>query len=308
MYKHKLKPHTVAKVHLRFETKPAEQLQIDWKENISMVSKHGEVFNFNIFTTTLGFSRLHDFVYCKTKTREDVERCLITTFKYIGGIPEHLLADNMATIVDINGFSKKVNKEFAQFVKDMGTGIKLCKTHSPQTKGKDETANKFMTWLIPYNHEFENEEDLIRIITNIRNKVNATVHQTTNIPPILLFEKEKEYLLPLPSEQLMQSYLVNVEKTKVYPDSLIYYKGKKYSVSPKYIGKLVQVKQAENMLYIYHDKELIASHEINFKIINYAPEHYKEGLQIAMPYRENLEIEAFANNNLKKLDSLLSNK
>ena len=25
----------------------------------------------------------------------------------------------------------------------------------PQTKGKDENANKFMNWLLPYDHEIE---------------------------------------------------------------------------------------------------------------------------------------------------------
>ena len=104
----------------------------------------------------------------------------------------------------------------------MGTSVTLCKPRSPETKGKDETANKFMNWLIPYNHEFEDEEELIRIIEKIRNKVNSTVNQTTNVPPILLFEKEKEYLSPLPNTRVMSSYLVNVEKSKVYPDSLIY--------------------------------------------------------------------------------------
>lgn len=44
-----------------------------------MISKHGELFEFNIFSTTLGYSRLHNFIYSKTKTREDVERCLMTT-------------------------------------------------------------------------------------------------------------------------------------------------------------------------------------------------------------------------------------
>jgi len=306
LIKHSLKPTKPTKVHLRFETLPGEQLQIDWKENIEMISKHGEIFEFNIFTSTLGYSRLHDFVYSKTKTREDVERCLITTFKYIGGIPEHILADNMASIVDINGNGRTVNKEFVQFTKDIGTKIKLCRPRTPQTKGKDETANKFMAWLIPYNHEFENEEELIRIIESIRNKVNNMVNQTTNVPPILLFEKEKEYLLSLPSSSVMDSYLINIEKIKVCQDSLIYYKGKRYSVSPKYINRLVSIKQIDNVLYIYHSKELIATHEINEKIINYIPEHYKEGLGITMPYKERTDIENYATSNLQKLDNLLT--
>lgn len=303
--KHNLKPNKSQKVHLRYETGPGDQLQFDWKEDIRMISKHGEIFEFNVFSVTLGYSRMHNFVYSKTKTREDVERCLITTFKYFSGVPKSLLTDNMRAIVDINGTKRKINPEFNQFAKDMGTDIKLCKPRSPETKGKDETANKFMSWLIPYNNEFENEEELIQIIENIRNKVNSTVHQTTNVPPILLFQKEKEYLLPLPSNKVMLSYLESMEKTKVYPDSLIYYKGKKYSVPPKYINQYVQVKQTDNILYIYHNKQLIATHEINLKLINYAKEHYVEGLKITMPYREKSDIERYANDNLKRLDKLL---
>ena len=303
--KHNLKPNKSQKVHLRYETDPGDQLQFDWKEDIRMISKHGEIFEFNVFSATLGYSRMHNFVYSKTKTREDVERCLIATFKYFSGVPKSLLTDNMRAIVDINGTKRKINLEFNQFAKDMGTDIKLCKPRSPETKGKDETANKFMSWLIPYNNEFENEEELIQIIENIRNKVNSTVHQTTNVPPILLFQKEKEYLLPLPSNKVMLSYLESMEKTKVYPDSLIYYKGKKYSVPPKYINQYVQVKQTNNILYIYHNKQLIATHEINLKLINYAKEHYVEGLEITMPYKEKGDIERYANDNLKRLDKLL---
>ena len=306
--KHNLKPSKSSKVHLRYETDPGEQLQFDWKEDLKMISRHGEIFEFNIFSTTLGFSRLHNFVYSKTKTREDVERCLMTTFKYMNGVPKKMLTDNMRAVADINGEIIKVNPEFAQFVKDMGTTIKLCRPYSPETKGKDETANKFMKWLIPYNHEFEDEEELIKIIENIKKKVNSTINQTTNVPPILLFEKEKEYLLPLPSNRMMMSYLVDVEKSKVYTDSLIYYKGKRYSVNPKYIDQYVQAKQIDNILYIYHNKQLIATHEITNKIINYTSEHYKEGLEQIMSYKNKEDIEKYTADNLRKLDALLIKK
>ena len=92
----------------------------------------------------------------------------------------------------------------------------------------------------------------------------------------------------------------------MYPDSLIYYKGKRYSVNPKYIGQFVQAKQIDNILYIYHNKQLIATHEINKKIINYTAEHYKEGLKLSMPYKNKEDIEKYTKDNLKKLDLLLS--
>ena len=165
-----------------------------------------------------------------------------------------------------------------------------------------------MNWLIPYNHEFEDEKELLEIITKIRNKVNSTVNQTTNIQPILLYKKEKEYLSDLPSIQIMNSYLMDVEKSKVTNDSLIYYKGQRYSVSPKYIGQFVKAKQIDNTLYLYHNKELIAMHEINKKIFNYTKDHYSECLKITMPYKSDNEIDKLTQKNLQNLDRLLISK
>ena len=139
-----------------------KQLQFDWKEDIRMVSKHGEVFEFNILSSTLGSSRLHVFMYSKFKTRIDVQRSLIKTFEYIGGLPEELLTDNMSNIV--NTKTGEFSDEFKAFIKDIGINAKKCKPRHPYTKGKDESANRFMSWLIPYNHEFEDEEELVKII------------------------------------------------------------------------------------------------------------------------------------------------
>lgn len=142
--KNKLKEPKNKEVHPRYETKVGQQLQFDWKEDVQLISKHGEIFNFNIFSATLSWSRLHVFVYSINKTRADVERCLIHVFKYIGGVPEELLTDNMKSVVDLitkdGKTTKKVNAEFRQFVKDMGTTIKTCKARSPETKRKSRIS------------------------------------------------------------------------------------------------------------------------------------------------------------------------
>ena len=129
--KYNLKPKKNNKAHLRYETEFGQQLQFDWKEDIKMVSKHGELFEFNIFSSTLGASRLHIFIYSKFKTRIDVQRCLIKAFEYIGGVPKGLLTDNMSSIVDTK--TRTFYKEFITFkitlssvvfgYKYVGTGI-----------------------------------------------------------------------------------------------------------------------------------------------------------------------------------------
>ena len=61
-------------------------------------------------------------------------------------------------------------------------------------------------------------------------------------------------------------------------------------------------------MYIYHNKQLIATHEITSKLINYAHEHYAAGLKTSMPYKNSLDIDKYAKENLEKFDNLLWKK
>ena len=300
--KEKLKNKNNNKVHLRYETEYGKQLQFDWKEDMQMISKHGEVFEFNIFTATLGASRMHVFIYSKYKTRLDVQRCLVKTFEYIRGVPEEILTDNMSSI--INEKTHKFNKEFIAFTKDMQTKPRKCKPRHPYTKGKDESANRFMNWLLPYNHEFENEEELIKIIENINYKVNRKINSTTGVAPIMLYNKEKEYLKPLPNKKILDEYLSTTIQIKVFNDSLFYYKGKRYSVPIQFINKTLNVYENNNKLYVYYNRKLITIHDISEKNINYKEKDYIEGLQSVLNNKTQLEIENMAKSNLEKLNQL----
>jgi len=303
--KHKLKPNKANKLHLRFETDYGEQLQFDWKEDIKMISKKGEIFQFNVLSSTLCASRLHIFCYSKNRTKEDVYRCLIETFKYINGVPKETLTDNMSSIA--NTTTKKFYPEYIQFCKDMGCNPKKCKPRSPQTKGKDESSNRFMSWLVPYNNEFETEEDLIKILEYLNKKINKEVNTTTGITPIMLYQKEKEHLLPLPSNKVLDSYLLDTKAIKVSDESLIYYKGKKYSVPPKLINQTIKLKELDNKLYIYYNSDLVTMHNISNKPINYLSEHYKEGLSMILTSKSEIEIDVMVEKNLKLFDSIGSN-
>ena len=300
--KNKLKPQKNNKSHVRFETDFGIQLQFDWKEDIKMISKHGEIFEFNIFSATLGASRLHVFLYSKFKTRIDVQRCLVETFEYIGGVTKEILTDNMSSIVDTK--TGKFYKEFISFVKDIGVFAKHCKPKHPFTKGKDESANRFMSWLIPYNHEFEDEKDLIEIIKKINLEVNKQVNDTIGVAPIMLYAKEKEYLKPLPSEKILNEYKIDTIRVKVSNESLFYYKGKKYSVPIKFIDHTLDIQENDNKLYVYYNKELITMHEISENKINYKEEHYMEGLAMSLKNKEQSEIQELARNNLNILNKL----
>ena len=64
-----------------------------------MISKHIELFEFNIFSTTLRATRFYIFMYSKFTTRIDVQKCLVKEL-YIEGVPMELLTDNINSIVN----------------------------------------------------------------------------------------------------------------------------------------------------------------------------------------------------------------
>lgn len=294
----KKKNHT--EPHVRYETDKGEVLQVDWKEDVRLVNKHGVVFIFNLFVATLGFSRMHYFIYSRTKTEVDFLRCLIEVFYKMGGKPLKVLTDNMSSIVTLRGKSKHKHAKILAFEKDLNIQIKLCKVRSPETKGKDESANRYVSRLLAYNNEFQDENDILKMIDQLNSRVNSEVNQTTNIPPIILFNKEKEYLQPLPHHHLLETYIDDVIKQVVPPTLLVNYKGCGYSVPPKFINKSVRLVPCVNKLHIYFNTELIAIHEIKKQKINYNNSHYKEALATVIK-SDSIDIDEIAEQNLARL-------
>ena len=298
-----LKPADKSKGHPRFETPAGKQAQVDWKEDVKLISKYNEEFIFNVFSYKLGNSRYCHFEYKKHRTQQDVFDSLIKAFKETGGVPKEILFDNMRTVVDIVDNRRRINTKMQAFADDFGFKISLCKPRKSYTKGKVEAANKFVEWILAYNYDFEDEDDLISKIKNINNKVNQYECQATGVPPLLLFQKEKEYLQPLPKNLIIESYMDHELRTSVHKDSLVNYKGRKYSVPPKYIGKDVLLKQIDNQLYIYCNIELIRIHQISNKNFNYEPEDYKA--LMSQSIKNDNDLDNIVLENLNILDSFL---
>lgn len=292
------------KPHVLYEVDPGEQLQVDWKENMKIHLEDNSVIKFNVFSATLGYSREHVFIYTTTKTTDDFIRCIIETFRKLGGVSEKVLTDNMSAVVSVNGKNKKVIPKINQVFKDLNCKLELCKARTPETKGKTENSNKFVKWIYAYDYKLKSEAELIDVIQNtITAQSNQQINSGTKLPPHTLFRKEKEYLKPLPSKILLESYIEEHYRATVPSTLLLDYKGKKYSVAPAYVGKRVDIYPIDNCIYIYYNKQLITKHNITQNTINYHKEHYEKSLSIMIKNSE-IDIEAAANRNLKRLEKL----
>ena len=298
-----IRPAKADKGHPRFETGPGIQAQVDWKEDISIVSKNGELFTFQVFSYKLGYSRYPNFIYKLYKTRQDVFDCLIESFKATGGVPHEILFDNMSSVVDMYGKNRRINERMLRFAKDFDFKIRLCKPRHSYTKGKVEAMNKFVNWILPYQGEFETEDELIAILDKICEKVRKRPCEETGVPPYLLLQKEKEYLRPLPNRNVVESYLSHNRQTIVRKDSMVTFNKCKYSVPADYIGKPVRLLVVKNELRIYYSTDLISKHLLSTQRLNYLPDHYRQLLSRRIS--DDIAIEELATRNLQQLDALL---
>ena len=288
----------------RYETDIGDMAQADWKESIELTSRSGEVFVINIFHLILKYSRYSYIELTLSRDQNTVFRCLINAIKYYGGVPNRILFDNMSTVVDINVKPKRINSKMKHFSNDIGFKIETCKARHPFTKGTNEARNKILDWIRCYDKEFDTIEDLIDIVEKIRFKMNTEVCQGIDVSPSLLFYKEKEYLNPLPNSSVLEQY-ISPNKILVSRQQLVSYKGIKYSVDKKFIGKYVQPEELDDKLLLYYKGNLIQIHQISENPINYTEKHYRQTLNSI----SNLQnFDNIVENNLKIMDSLLESR
>ena len=304
----KHKEEQIKKATIRFETAPGLQSQVDWKENLKMISKHGELFEVNIFLMVLGYSRTKFVKLTSDKTQKTLFECMNEAFEYFGGVPKEIVFDNMATVVDRANSrigNVKLNTKFVQYSKDIGFNPITCRIYRPQTKGKVESLAKLVDRLQVYNHEFETYEELEKIIKMFMKEINNEISQGTNMKPIERLEKETKYLLPLPNQEVLNTYTTSPKENKVLKESMITYKGQKYSVPTYLIGKSVSVKETDEYIHIYYTTNLITKHKKSKKFLNYHKEHIVDILKsdALKGYKDN-EIEEFVNNHLSDYDEL----
>ncbi|WP_405736445.1 IS21 family transposase [Bifidobacterium sp.] len=289
--------------HPRFETPPGRQLQFDWKESLRMADRNGEVFEFNVFAATLCWSRRHVFIYSRTKGADDLVRCMYLTIARLGGVPAEWLTDNMSALVVIQGGKRHRVARVFEFAEDAGFEIKMCKVRSPQTKGKVESSNRFLSRLMAYQGDFEGEEELVGIIARIEERCNAETNETTGMPPSALFMDEKEALRPVGNMRMLQEAMGDVvDVPKVDPTMLVSAHGRKVSVPRRCIGRPVRlVCMPEGGIDCYMSGKLVASHGPGQR--GYSPEHYREAMEGKRWFGDG-DIEAAAAANLELLSAI----
>lgn len=269
---------------IRVEPIIGKSAQVDWKEDLKLTSKSNEVFIINLFLMRLHYSKKFYATLTTDKKRDEVKKCIVLSLEYFGGIPREIWFDNMATVMVKEDKHKKVHNEIKQLGSDLGFIPILCQSRRPKTKGTVENLAKLCDRLLSYNNEFETLEDLIKIVNTFNEECGKEKSQAHNKIVNDVFEEEKKYLIPLPNKNILEKYKQTIEYRKVSQDSMIIYRGNRYSVPTRFIGSYLGLRIIDNQVYIYDNTDLIRCHIITNNNLNYNDEDKMEILKSDLLY------------------------
>jgi transposase len=252
--------HAAQVATVRFETKPGQQMQVDFGEK--KVRLGGQLVKVFLLVAVLSFSR-RLFVRAFLNQRgDDWREGVAASFVHFGGVVLEVLGDNARPLVDEHdrkAGTVRFHPAWVEFCKDWDVTPKACGPYRARTKGKTESGVKYVKRNALAGREFESFAALEKHLVEWMAEADARVHGTTHERPLDKFEREeKAALRPLPSRALprRQQRL----KRKVANDALVDVDTVRYSVPHRLVRESVEVQVGEQQVRIFHAGKLVATH------------------------------------------------
>jgi len=256
-YVRNLKPDVSLPVTVRLETGAGEQGQVDFGQvTLNFGESRKKVW---AFVMTLSFSR-HRFV--RFVERQDTTTwldCHIRAFEFFGGVPRTIVLDNLkAGVIKPNLYDPTINRAYQELERHYGFVADPAKVRTPEHKGKVERSMPTVRQQLVAGRVYSdlgdaNDKALSWSLSGIGMEKNGTTHEE----PVLRFEREKEQLIPLPTNRFEAPLW---KECTVHPDHHVVFDKSYYSLPTRYVGKKVWVRGTFRMTEIFLDRELIKSH------------------------------------------------
>jgi transposase len=251
-----------AEATVRFETEPGEQGQVDWA-HFGFIEHQGRRRRLYAFVMTLGWSRASYLEFTVSRDEASWLRCHIHAFRYLGGVPQVVLHDNLKTAVLEREADGTIhwNPRYLDFAHYYGFTPQACQPYRAQTKGKVESGIRYVRGNFWPGLRFFDLADLNeQALGWLDMTANVRLHGTTGEVPF-----DRLALEPLQSLAGKPDYDTSlISFRRVTKDCFISYDGNYYSVPSRYARTTVEVKEREDgqLIILNAEDEEIARHGV----------------------------------------------
>ncbi len=251
---------------MRFNHKMGEKVFVDFSGLKPSVKNPitGEITEVELFIGVLGASN-YTFAYVvPNQTIESWVSCHVKMFEFFGGCPSGIVPDNLKSgVTKPNYYDPEINPTYLDMSMHYDTVILPTRPYKPKDKPKAENGvlNAQRSILAPLrNKMFFSIEELNLAISLELKDYNDRPMQIILKSRMELFKEEKLYLKPLPERYELSFW----KRVRVGIDYHVDVDGTHYSVPHKLIYRYVDICYNQELIKIYHNSKIIASHKRNF--------------------------------------------
>ncbi|MFY9294837.1 MAG: IS21 family transposase [Methylorubrum rhodinum] len=250
-----------ARATVRFETRPGEQLQIDFGERrVAIGGVQTKVF---FFVATLGYSRrLHVRAFGHEK-QDSWFAGMESAFAAFGGVPREVLLDNARALIlhhDPSSREVVLHPRLHAFSRHWGFRVRACAPYRARTKGKDERGVGYVKKNAIAGRSFESWAAMeAHLEAWTREVADLRVHGTTGEAPRQRFDRDEAGALK-PLSGIPPFTTTRDLVRGVGADCAVAVDGNAYSVPWRLIGERVRVTVGSEIVRVHHGGREVAVH------------------------------------------------
>lgn len=242
----------------RTSYRPGEIVQFDlWQPDYEIPLGYGEAAKLWVVTAVSGYSRFMAAHMVPTRAGHDVLAGMLACFSQVGAVPRTIVWDGEGCIGQWQKGRQVLTEEFQAFRGILGAGVRLCRPNDPEAKGANERANGYYeTSFLPGRH-FSDLDDFNAQLECWLRRANRRVHATTRRVPAEVLYEDRGSMLKLPPV-LPDPALCY--RTRLPRDHYVRVETNDYSVNPRYVGRLVEVRADLSTVVVSCDGIEVARH------------------------------------------------
>ena len=269
------RPKPIKRPHLRFETKPGCQGQVDLSPYTVLL---GETPTPVVcFSFVLGFSRWQFIRFVLHADVRSVCHSHALGFDAAGGVPSEILYDRMKQVVlESHRDGVIFHPLFEQLVQHYGFRAVPLAPGYKEGKGKVENPFGYVENNFLGGRTFHDLDDLNGQAARwLEQTAWVRIHRTTQEQPVARLAQERGALLPLPDKRFDAALVL---PRQVGDDFCIPWETNRYSVPPHYAGHTAIVRALEGRIEIEVAQQVVATHVLRTTRHqrHVAPEHEAE--------------------------------